>query len=581
LEKLNIFALVKKLQNIKSMRWTFKPEPDSKKIEILSKELSVDRIIAKILLQRGIENYEQAKAFFRPSLSHLHDPFLMKDMNLAVSRIEKALKKGENILVYGDYDVDGTTAVALVSQYLQTKQPNIGTYVPDRDTEGYGISYQGIDYADDNDFSLIIALDCGIKEVKKIAYANEKNIDMIICDHHTPGETSPDAIAILNPKQSNCNYPFKELSGCAIGFKLVQALHQKEGKSVEELVPYLDLVATSIAADIVPMVGENRVLTYFGLQIINNNPSVGIKALMGQVDKKQMDITDVVFLIAPRINAAGRLKHAKYAVELLIEENPEKANEMALAISNINTDRKSLDQNITKEALNQVTLNNEKYTYSTVVYNENWHKGVVGIVASRLIETHYRPTIVFTKSGDLLVASARSVKGFDLYEALEASSEYIVQFGGHKYAAGLQILPENLEKFKEKFETVVKESIAEELREPEIKIDSEIFLSDITPKFYRILEQMAPFGPYNMHPVFMASGLRDNGYSRNVGSDLSHLKFSIIEGANSKTYNGIGFGLAEKLPLLQNPFKAVFTLDENKWNDTSSIQLKIKDIKED
>ena len=563
------------------MRWTLKPEPHPKKIEVLSKELSVDRTIAKILLQRGIESYADAKAFFRPSLSDLHNPYLMKDMDKAVARIEKALDQGENILVYGDYDVDGTTAVALVTQYLQSFQTNIATYVPDRDTEGYGISFQGIDYADDNGFSLVIALDCGIKAVEKIHYAKEKHIDFIICDHHTPGNELPDAVAILNPKQTDCSYPYSELCGCGIGFKLIQALHQKQGKPVDELVSYLDLVATSIAADIVPMNGENRILTYFGLKVINENPSVGIKALMGEVKMDKMDITDVVFLIAPRINAAGRLKHANYAVELLLETDPMKAREMAAAINVINTDRKNLDKQITQEALRQVTLLQNKYEYTTVVYNENWHKGVVGIVASRLIETYYRPTVVFTKSGDLLVASARSVKGFDLYEALEACSAYIEQFGGHKYAAGLRILPENLDLFRDKFEEVVQNSITEDMREPEIKVDSELFLSEITPKFYRILQQMAPFGPHNMQPVFMASGLRDNGYSKPVGSENTHLKLSIVEGANPITYNGIGFNLASKIALLQKPFKAVFTLDENIWNNQSSIQLKVKDIKED
>jgi single-stranded-DNA-specific exonuclease len=495
--------------------------------------------------------------------------------------LKKHWNQGENILVYGDYDVDGTTAVALVTQYLQSFQTNIATYVPDRDTEGYGISFQGIDYADDNGFSLVIALDCGIKAVEKIHYAREKHIDFIICDHHTPGNELPDAVAILNPKQTDCSYPYSELCGCGIGFKLIQALHQKQGKPVDELVSYLDLVATSIAADIVPMNGENRILTYFGLKVINENPSVGIKALMGEVKMDKMDITDVVFLIAPRINAAGRLKHANYAVELLLETDPIQAQKMASAINVINTDRKNLDKQITEEALRQVALLQNKYEYTTVVYNENWHKGVVGIVASRLIETYYRPTVVFTKSGDLLVASARSVKGFDLYEALEACSAYIEQFGGHKYAAGLRILPENLDLFRDKFEEVVQNNITEDMREPEIKVDSELFLSEITPKFYRILQQMAPFGPHNMQPVFMASGLRDNGYSKPVGSENTHLKLSIVEGANPITYNGIGFNLASKIALLQKPFKAVFTLDENIWNNQSSIQLKVKDIKED
>lgn len=561
------------------MRWTLKPEPDSKKIEVLSRELSVDRTIAKILLQRGIENYDQAKSFFRPQLTDLHNPFLMKGMDKAVKRIEKAIENRENILVYGDYDVDGTTAVALVYQYLKNLNPNLATYIPDRDTEGYGISYQGIDFAFDNDFSLVIALDCGIKAVDKMEYANQKNIDFIICDHHTPGETIPNAVAILNPKQEDCNYPYNELCGCGIGFKLIQALQENKGGTIDEIANFLDLVATSIAADIVPITGENRILAYHGLKVINENPSVGIKAMMGEVKKEKMDITDVVFLIAPRINAAGRLKHANQAVELLVEQDLEKAQKLAASIGTINSERKNLDQLITQDALTQIETQLDESQYTTVVYNEEWHKGVVGIVASRLIETYYRPTVVFTKSNDLLVASARSVSGFDLYNALESCSEFIEQFGGHKYAAGLRILPENLDKFKQKFEEVVKNSISEELREPELKIDSEIFLSDISPKFYRIIQQMAPFGPHNMQPVFSASGLRDNGFSKAVGSDLNHLKLSIVEGSNPKTYIGIAFGMGKNLDLIRKPFKAAFTLDENIWNGMTSIQLKVKDIK--
>jgi single-stranded-DNA-specific exonuclease len=561
------------------MRWTFKPEPNPKKVTYLSKVLGVDIALSKILVQRGIETFEEAKAFFRPSLSDLHEPTLMKDMEIAVKRIFQAIENQENILVYGDYDVDGTTAVTLMAKYLQSLQIPVATYVPDRDTEGYGISFQGIDFAHDNDCTLVIALDCGIKDFEKVAYANEKNLDMIICDHHTPGEKLPDAVAILNPKQKDCSYPYKELSGCGIGFKLIQALHETQGGKVKELMQYLDLVATSIAADIVPMTGENRILAYHGLKIINESPSIGIKALMGEVQKEQMNITDVVFLIAPRINAAGRLKHAKYAVELLMETNLDKAGSMATNIGDINDERKNLDQTITQEALDMIANKLSDYQYTTVVYNEEWHKGVIGIVASRLIETHYRPSVVFTKSDNLLVASARSVKGFDLYEALEQCSEYIEQFGGHKYAAGLRILPENLEAFRQKFEQVVKDNIHEDHTKPEIAIDSEIFLSDISPKFYRIVEQMAPFGPQNMRPVFAAGNLRDNGYSKTVGSENTHLKLSIIEGSNPKTYSGIAFNMGHLLPLVQKPFQACFTLDENKWNGNTSIQLKIKDIK--
>lgn len=563
------------------MRWKYKPSPNPKKIAVLAKALQIDIPIAKVLVQRGIETYEQAKDFFRPDLSKLHNPFLMKDMDKAVARIQTALQNGENILVYGDYDVDGTTSVALVSRFLKETQDNIGTYVPDRESEGYGISFKGIDFADDNDFSLVIALDCGIKAIDKIAYANKKKIDFIICDHHTPGEKVPDAKAILNPKQIDCSYPYKELSGCGVGFKLVQALTEKEGKNIEDIVHYLDIVATSIAADIVPMTGENRILTYHGLQVINKNPSTGIKALKGVIEKDYFNITDVVFMIAPRINAAGRLKHANYAVELLIENDFEKAKKMAKEINEFNVERKDLDRAITQKALLQIEENSLKENYTTVVYDEKWHKGVIGIVASRLTETYYRPTIVFTKSGKFLTASARSVKGYNLYEALEKCDDLIVQWGGHKYAAGLSIKPENLDDFSKRFEDVVKENIPDELREPEIKIDTEVYLGDINHKFYRIIEQMSPFGPGNMRPTFSAYGLRDNGYGKKVGADKSHLKLSIITGTNQAAINAIGFGMGEFYNLAKKPFKATFTVDENHWNGHKSIQLKLKDIKED
>ena len=562
------------------MRWKIKPEPNPKQVDVLAKGLKIEPILAKLLLQRGINTFDEAKTFFRPSLDDLHDPFLMKNMTLAVERVFKALEADENILVYGDYDVDGTTAVTLMAKYLKSLGANVATYIPDRETEGYGISFQGIDFANDNDCPLIIALDCGIKAVDKVAYANEKGIDTIICDHHTPGDKLPEAKAILNPKQVDCTYPYKELSGCGIGFKLIQAINQSLEKPIEDIQSYLDLVATSIAADIVPITGENRILASYGLKVINEKPSTGIKSLMTEVQKGKFSITDVVFKIAPRINAAGRLKHGQYAVELLMENDPQKAQVMAKAIDDLNTERKNLDQYITEEALSQIQSKLVHYEYSTVVYNPEWHKGVVGIVASRLIETRHRPTVVFTQADDnLLVGSARSVKGFDLYEALEQCTDYIEQFGGHKYAAGLRILPENLEKFRDLFEVVVKKNIKPEDLEPEVLIDSEVFLSDINHKFYRIIEQMAPFGPGNMRPVFMASGLRSNGYSRTVGGNNEHLKLSIVEGANPKTYNGIAFGQGELLTLVNQPFKAVFTLQENVWRDISTIQLNVKDIK--
>ena len=565
------------------MRWKLKPKPDSQKVTHLSEQLNVENNIASLLVQRGIETYDEAKAYFRPTLKDLHDPYLMKDMELAVARIEKAIVNQENILIYGDYDVDGTTAVSLVSSYLKTYYQNVSTYIPDRYEEGYGISNQGIDFAHDNDFTLIVALDCGIKAIDKVAYAKEKGIDFIICDHHRPGKELPKAVAVLDPKREDCAYPFDELCGCGVGFKLIQALGKNRNQEVDDFVEYLDLVAAAIAADIVPMTGENRVLAYFGLQVINSNPRNGIKAMIHLIKKEEFTITDVVFMIAPRINAAGRIKHGNYAVELLTELDLDAAIEFASAIEKYNSDRKELDKNITKEALQQIELMNEQQNYSTVVYDENWHKGVIGIVASRLIETYYRPTLVFTKSGDRLAASARSVKGFDVYNALEQCSEFIEQFGGHKYAAGLTLTEENYPKFKAKFEEVVKNTLPEELRTPEISIDAEINLAEISPKFFRIINQLAPFGPQNLRPVFVAEGLRDNGYGKQVGDDKSHLKLSIISGSNPKTYNGIGFGLGHKNNLINkgNSFKAIFSLDENKWNGFTSIQLLIKDIKED
>lgn len=561
------------------MRWTLKPQPDTFKVKQLAKELSIDRTLAKILVQRGIETFDEAKHFFRPSLSDLHDPFLMKDMELAVQRIETAITNNENILVFGDYDVDGTTAVSLLSSYLKTIHPNIATYIPDRYEEGYGISFQGIDFAEDNGFSLIVALDCGIKAIDKVAYATEKNIDFIICDHHKPGNEIPKAVAVLNPKQIDCNYPYDELCGCGVGFKLIQALASKRNQTIDDLIPYLDLVATAIAADIVPMTGENRVLAYHGLQVINSQPRNGIKAIIHQLQKKELTITDVVFIIAPRINAAGRMKHGNYAVELLTEMDFDSAVEFAAAIEKFNSDRKELDKAITQEALLQIKNNNEQENYTTVVFDENWHKGVIGIVASRLTETYYRPTLVFTKSGEKLAASARSVKGFDVYNALEECSEFIEQFGGHKYAAGLTLLPEQYQNFKNKFEEVVKATIDKDLLTPEITIDAELDLSEITPKFFRIVQQMAPFGPLNMKPIFTTSAVRDNGYGKQVGADKSHLKLNLIYGSDQKTYNAIGFGLGNKIAIAQNDFDIVYTLDENTWNGHTTIQLILKDLK--
>ena len=561
------------------MRWTLKTAPNKKKVSQLSNDLSVNPILASLLVQRNIDTFKKAKEFFRPSLEDLHDPFLLKDMDRAVSRIEKAIIDNENILIYGDYDVDGTTSVSLVSSYLKTITNHIATYIPDRYDEGYGISYQGIDFASDNNFSLIIALDCGIKAIEKVSYAKKKNVDFIICDHHKPGDEIPKAFAVLNPKRIDCAYPYKELCGCGVGFKLVQALASRRGQTIEDIQQYLDLVAAAIAADIVPITGENRILTYYGLEVINSNPRNGIKAIIHQINKKKLTITDVVFIIAPRINAAGRIKHGNYAVELLTEMNYEAALDFAASIEKFNLERKELDKKITYEALQQIESANEKEKFSTVVYSENWHKGVIGIVASRLIESFYRPTLVFTKSGNKLAASARSVKGFDVYEALNECSEFIEQFGGHKYAAGLTLDPKNYSAFKNKFEEVVKATIDKKLLIPEITIDLELELSEITPKFFRILQQMGPFGPQNMKPVFKTTSVRDNGYGKTVGADKSHLKLSIIDGADKKTYNAIGFGLGNKIKSIKGDFDIAYSLDENEWKGNTSIQLLLKDIK--
>ncbi|WP_010519551.1 single-stranded-DNA-specific exonuclease RecJ [Croceivirga radicis] len=562
------------------MRWTIKPKPEQKMVDALATALNVDGLVAHLLVQRGITNYEEAKKFFRPELKHLHDPYSMKDMDKAVHRIVKAIEDGENILVYGDYDVDGTTAVALMSSFLLERYPKVATYIPDRYTEGYGVSFKGIDFAEDNEFTLIIALDCGIKALDKVAYAKEKGIDFIICDHHRPGEQVPSAVAVLDPKQEDCSYPYKELCGCGVGFKLIQALAAEEGLGIDALLPYLDLVATAIAADIVPITGENRVLAYYGLEVINSQPRTGIKAIINQLKKNRLTITDVVFVIAPRINAAGRMEHGQHAVNLLVETNYAQAENFAKEIEEFNTDRKGLDRTITQEALQQIVANKEEEKYTSVVYQEDWHKGVIGIVASRLTETYYRPTLVFTKSGNKLAASARSVKGFDVYNALEACADCIEQFGGHKYAAGLTLLEEQYAEFKKKFEEVVSTTIDAKLLTPELHIDAILELNQITPKLMRIIKQFAPFGPGNMTPVFMTENVKDSGYAKGVGQEEAHLKMAVTKNG-AGPISAIGFNLGKKLSLLKNhnSVAIAYTLDENEWNGNVSLQLKIKDIK--
>ena len=559
-------------------QWNLKPKADPKLIAQLQESLGVAKIVAQLLVQRGITDFKEAKSFFRPTYDQLHDPFLMKDMSFAVNRLEKALEQKENILIYGDYDVDGTTAVALMYSFLKSIHPNLAYYIPDRYSEGYGISFQGIDYAAQNNFSLIIALDCGIKAVDKVAYAQEKGIDFIICDHHRPGANVPKALAVLDPKQIDCKYPYKELSGCGVGFKLVQAYCQKNNIAFEKITHYLDLLVVSIAADIVPITGENRVLAHYGLKQLRTEPRKGLKALMEVSDKeKNFTISDIVFGLAPRINAAGRIEHGAKAVALLVQEDIEQARSMAQKVNEHNLKRRELDQSITQEALKMVIPNAK----STVVYQENWHKGVVGIVASRLIETHYRPTIVLTANNGMLAGSARSVKGFDVYNAIDSCSEYIEQFGGHKYAAGLTLKKENLAGFTAKFEEVVSATIQEEMLNPQISIDAELTISEINPKLYRILKQMAPFGPGNMFPTFMTQQVIDRGYGRKIGQEQTHLKLNVGDKEPTQYLDCIGFGMADKFELIKEgkQFDIAYAIEENVWNGNVNLQLRLKDIR--
>lgn len=561
------------------MRWSLKQNPDSQIIQHLKTTLNVSPLIATLLAQRGITTFNEAKKFFRPSLNDLYDPYLMKDMKKAVDRIEQAIAAGERIMVFGDYDVDGTTAVALMSSYLKSFYPDVDTYIPDRYVEGYGISTQGIDYAEDNEITLIIALDCGIKSIDKVEYAKEKGIDFIICDHHLPGDEVPNAVAVLDPKQHDCNYPFKELCGCGVGFKLIQALAANRNQTIQDLIPYLDLVATAIAADIVPIVDENRVLAFYGLQVINNNPRPGILAMKKQFAINEFTITDVVFKIAPRINAAGRIKHGNYAVRLLTEFNLEEAIECAKEIDEFNQNRRILDQQITEEALNQIIENKEESDFTSVVYQQDWHKGVIGIVASRLIETYYRPTLVFTKSGDKLAASARSVKGFDVYQALEKCSEHIVQFGGHMYAAGLTIEETEYQNFKEKFEEVVKESIGVEQQTEEVEIDAVVDFNEFDERTLRILKQFEPHGPGNMTPVFLTPNVFDTGNAQCIGKNNEHLRLFVKQN-HSQAFPAIAFKKGFMVDVVKNLklLNLVYSLSENQWKDKVTIQLHVKDI---
>jgi len=554
-------------------------EADAVKTADLQQSLKINAALCSILVQRGFDSFDKAKQYFRPQLTDLHDPWLMKDMDKAIARTLAAFEKKEKILVFGDYDVDGTTSVACMYKFLcKIYDPALlDFYIPHRYREGYGVSKMGIDFAKENDFTLIISLDCGIKSVELISYAKGIGIDFIVCDHHLPDAEIPPAVAILNPKQIDCNYPYKELCGCGVGFKLITALATELNIDEEHYLCYLDLVATAIAADIVPMTGENRILAYYGLEKINSNPNPGIKALifLGGIQKK-LSINNVVFVIAPRVNAAGRMDDAKKAVQLFVEDNYNKALEYAEMLHSDNTDRKEADSSITAEALEiinaDIALQNKK---TTVVFKDHWHKGVVGIVASRLIETYFRPTVVLTESGGIATGSARSVPGFNLYEAVHACREYLLGYGGHFAAAGLSLLPENVAAFANKFEEIVSASIPEHLLIPEIIIDTEISFADLTQNFYNIICQMEPFGPENMRPVFVAKNVQDTGYSKIV-KEL-HLRFVVKQ--DKFSFTGIGFNLASKSELLKKPFDLVFTLDENEWNGNTSLQLKVIDLR--
>jgi single-stranded-DNA-specific exonuclease len=561
-------------------RWDFKDVPDAEQAAALSKSINVNETIASILLQRGVHDFNSAKAFFRPSLEALHDPFLMKDMDKAVARLEKAMSLNQKILIYGDYDVDGTTSVSLVYGFLKSRYQHIDFYIPDRYSEGYGVSSRGIEWARENDFSLIISLDCGIKSLDKVALASSYQIDFIICDHHRPGDDLPQAIAVLDPKRNDCGYPYKELSGCGVGFKLLQAFCLKKNIPADELFQYLDLVAISIASDIVPITGENRILTYYGLKLINKNPRPGVRALIEVAGfKKALDVTNIVFGLGPRINAAGRIAHAKSAVNLLISQNMPEAQEHAKGINDKNSTRKDFDSAITQEALQMIEENlAAKDSKSTVLFKNDWHKGVIGIVASRCIEKYYRPTIILTESNNYATGSARSVYGFDVYEAISKCSDLLEHFGGHMYAAGLTMKLENVPAFRERFEEAVVAAITEEQLMPRIEVDMKISLDQINEKFFSLIEQMGPFGPQNMQPVFVSEFVMDDGGSRVLKEQ--HLKLSIRqEGTRSVEAIGFGMGHFYKDISAGKPFHLCYSICENDFNGNKSLQLMIRDIK--
>lgn len=565
--------------------WNLKKQGDQNEVKHLSAALNVSMVIARLLVQRGITTFNDAKSFFRPRLSDLHDPFLMKDMHKAVERLELAIANKEKVIIYGDYDVDGTTSVALMYSFLKPRIEEIEYYIPDRYSEGYGISPKSINYAVDNGFTLIVALDCGIKAVQKIADAKARGVDFIICDHHNPDDEVPPAVAVLDPKQVDCHYPYKELSGCGVGFKLAQAFCQKNNLEQEEIYDLMDLLVVSIAADIVPIKGENRVLAYYGLKRLNSNPGIGLKTIidLAGIGDTEITISDIVFKIGPRINASGRIEHGKKSVQIMVSEDEEKSHLIGKEIDEFNEIRKTLDRDITQDALDMIENSEELQAMnSTVLYNRDWHKGVVGIVASRVTEKYYCPTIILTESNGLATGSARSVRDFDLYEAIGQCSDLLESYGGHMYAAGLTMKIENIPEFRKRFEEIVTNQITDMQQTQTIEIDAKIPLSEITPRFYRILKQFAPFGPHNMAPVFVTEDVFDAGTSRLVGKNQEHLKLDLVEpDINSGIFMGIAFKQSDAYDLITSglPFDVCYSITENEYRGKTNLQLFIKDIK--
>lgn len=570
----------------KEYKWELSEASDTGKVDRLAAEVGIDRVLAELLVKRGVETFEQARAFFRPSLDGLHDPFLMKDMDAAVERLHTAISGGEKILVYGDYDVDGTTAVSLVYSYIRRFTDKVDFYIPDRYDEGYGVSLKGIDWATEGDFRLIITLDCGIKAIDKVEYARSRGVDMIICDHHLPEERLPEAVAVLDPKREDCDYPFDDLSGCGVGFKLVQAYSMKYGVAFESLTPLLDLLVVSIASDLVSMVGENRILAHFGLKQLNSSPCNGLLALINlcKIDPGHITIDDIVFKIGPRINAAGRMDSGRYAVQLLTATDIQSAMKIGEKINESNNERKSIDREITKEALEMVQ-NGQSLSKgnATIVYNPQWNKGVVGIVASRLVEAYYRPTVVLTKSNGFVTGSARSISGFDLYEAIESCADLLENFGGHVYAAGLTMKEENLEEFARRIDAFVEKHVNDNMLTPVVQVDARLDFSQITPKFFRILKQFQPFGPGNHNPVFMTENVYDAGTGRMVGAGGMHLKLDLVQETQYfHPIPAIAFNMSQFYDYIRegNPFDVCYTIVENYYRGNSSIQLRIRDLHE-